>query len=160
MKEFKIEIPEGYEIDTENTDLTSGVVKFKQLPVKPWRDSEEQLIEGYLITTNSAIEHLEQMPNNDLNYNTFATYKQAKSALAMARISQIMANDKRFGGVVTDEEWADDCEIKFCIDRYNNKITKRVYFSYYLFLAFRTEEQRDLFLAENKDLVKDYLMID
>lgn len=26
----------------------------------------------------------------------------------MAQISQIMANDKRFGGVVTDEEWADE----------------------------------------------------
>lgn len=30
----------------------------------------------------------------------------------------------------------------------------------YTFLAFHTEEQRDLFLKENKDLVKDYLMID
>ena len=28
------------------------------------------------------------------------------------------------------------------------------------FLAFHTAEQRDLFLEENEDLVKDYLMID
>lgn len=26
----------------------------------------------------------------------------------MARISQIMKNDERFGGLITDEEWADD----------------------------------------------------
>lgn len=28
------------------------------------------------------------------------------------------------------------------------------------FLSFHTQEQRDLFLKENEDLVKDYLMID
>ena len=27
------------------------------------------------------------------------------------------------------------------------------------FLAFHTPEQRDLFLTENEDLVKDYLML-
>ena len=30
----------------------------------------------------------------------------------------------------------------------------------YYFLAFHTPKQRDLFLKENEDLVRDYLMID
>ena len=71
-----------------------------------------------------------------------------------------MANDERFGGVVTNEEWDDNYIDKYTIDRIKNKINTSVYSSSYTFLAFHTKEQRDLFLKENEDLVKDYLMID
>ena len=77
----------------------------------------------------------------------------------MARISQIMANDERFGGVVTDEEW-NRRGFKYTIGRNENTIEKVVYTTTWQFLAFHTEKQRDLFLSENEDLVKDYLMID
>lgn len=93
------------------------------------------------------------------NYNVFATEKQAKSALAMARISQIMANDKRFGEVITDEEWNNPDIRKYCIDRFAGKRRIDVFDTTYHFLAFHTREQRDLFLEENEDLIKDYLMI-
>ena len=79
----------------------------------------------------------------------------------MARISQIMANDERFGGVVTDEEWN------------NADINKHTLFAGYNgvieydegwgidrhFLAFHSAEARDLFMQENMDLICDYLMI-
>ena len=77
----------------------------------------------------------------------------------MARISQIMANDKRFGGPVTDEEWESKSVI-YTILRDRNKIIPSANFTTYRFLAFHTQEQRDLFLKENEDLLKDYLMID
>ena len=90
----------------------------------------------------------------------FATKKQAKSALAMARISQIMANDvEHFGGVVTDKEWGNS-DWKYVIYRSNNKIcTTAISYDYY-FLAFHTAAQRALFLEKYRDLIKDYLMID
>ena len=97
--------------------------------------------------------------NKSRNYNVFATEKQAKAALAMARISQIMANDERFGGVVTGEEWNRD-EYKSYICRVGDYIGKPDYMGSYCFLAFHTKEQRDLFLEENEDLVKDYLMME
>lgn len=78
----------------------------------------------------------------------------------MARISQIMANDERFGGVVTDEEWGDRHKIKFTIVRRQNLISYAPLYRDYEFLAFHTIEQRNLFLEENEDLVRDYLMID
>lgn len=78
----------------------------------------------------------------------------------MARISQIMANDERFGGVVTDEEWDDRNMIKFAIERRKGHFNFMSYQNVYCLLAFHTSEQRDLFLKENEDLVKDYLMID
>lgn len=154
-KEVKIVPPEGYEIDKENSTLEC--IKFKPV-TKSWRDDYSKSIDGYVIDINSVIYKLNNVTNGSSNYNLFATKKQAKSARAMARISQIMANDQRFGGVVSDEEWEDET-LKFVINRVRNTITKADFANSYEFLSFHTREQRDLFIEENKDLIKDYLMI-
>ncbi len=77
----------------------------------------------------------------------------------MAQLSQIMANDKRFGGPISDEEWADIESEKYVIDRFNNKIQLVSYYNAWYFLAFRTKKQRDLFYKENEDLIKQYYML-
>ena len=155
--EIRIPIPEGMEIDRENS--TFECIKFKPI-VKRWRDNEDVQIKGYYIYgSNSTICYSDSYFNTPNNYNIFATEKQAKSALAMARISQIMANDKRFGGVVTDEEWEHNESVKYVIQRGTKNIIKNDCYNLYHFLAFHTLEQRDLFLKENEDLVKDFLMI-
>lgn len=97
--------------------------------------------------------------NNKDNFDAFATKKHAKSALAMARISQLMAHDERYGGVVTDEEFRLAHGV-YIITRVEDIITPNRAFNEHYFLAFHTLKQRDLFLAENERLVKDYLMID
>lgn len=156
-KEIKITPPEGFEIDKENS--TFECIKFKPIEKKRWRDDEDAQIKGYYISYTG-------LPNNHCgknlqeNYGVFATEKQAKSALAMARISQIMANDERFGGVVTDEEWNNGNMEKYTIIKKSDYMTEHYCYSFYHFLAFHTAEQRDLFLQENEDLVKDYLMLD
>lgn len=159
-KELRIQVPDGYEIDKENS--TFEKIVFKRKKDQKWTELGA-VISGYYINEDSEII---DRPKSDQyyycssNYNIFATEKQAKSALAMARISQIMANDKRFGGPFTDEEQANGRIPKYCINRRGNEIIKPSYFSCYEFLTFHTEEQRELFLEENEDLVKDYLMID
>lgn len=156
-KEINIIAPEGYEIDKKNS--TFECIKFKPVQKKRWRDDEDAKFDGYYIA-GSIIKYVPTQWNVSNAYNIFATEKQAKSALAMARISQIMANDERFGGVVTEEEWEDKHTIKFAIIRRLNLISFLRLFRDYEFLAFHTVEQRDLFLEENEDLVKDYLMLD
>lgn len=158
-KELKIIPPKGYEIDKENS--TFECIKFKPEP-KRWRDTNS-VVSGYYLSGN----HIRCTPSDFYptewdcsNRSVFATEKQAKSALAMAQISQIMANDKRFGGVVTDEEWHCDSSFKYTIERRNNKIQACSCCKSYSFLAFHTTEQMDLFLEENEDLIKDYLMLD
>lgn len=86
----------------------------------------------------------------------FYDEKYAKSALAMAQISQLMPY---YGKAITDKEW-DDRHPKYVILRSNNAIMKSSCTNRYSFLAFHTEEQRDNFLKYNEHLVKDYLMID
>ena len=154
-KEIKITPPEGYEIDREHS--TFECIKFK--PFVRWRDNIRVQFNGYYITSDADITNISSMFNTQTAYNVFATEKQAKSALAMARISQIMANDERFGGVVSDEEWKNNDITKYCIIRHNDTIKRDVYYYVYCFLAFHTEEQRGLFLEENEDLVRDYLML-
>lgn len=156
-KEVKIVPPEGYEIDKDNS--TFECIKFK-LITKRWRDDREKKVDGYFIcSSDSMIQYVHNLPNSFYSHNVFATEKQAKSALAMARISQIMANDERFGGVITDEEWKDENKIKYVISRCDNKVHKDTLVCIFRFLAFHTAEQRDLFLKENEDLVKNYLML-
>lgn len=155
-KELKIIPPEGYEIDRENSTLEC--IKFKKKD-ETWRFNAKNILKGYYIDINSEITSTLYIKNAPCNHNIFATEKQAKSALAMAQISQIMANDPRFGGVVTDEEWK-NLKDKFIIIKFNSQICFNTCTTAYHFLAFHTVEQRDLFLEENKDLVEDYLMID
>jgi hypothetical protein len=163
MEDIKINVPEGYEIDKEKSviDFEKNIVDIKlKKKIEKWRDDEQNVMRGYYIGKSADIIKVSNYINNTPhNYNTFATEKQAKSALAMARISQIMANDGRFGGIITDEEWVNN-SAKYVLQKYQGKIYKWTYSDTYEFLAFHTKEQRDLFLEENEDLVKDYLMID
>ena len=78
----------------------------------------------------------------------------------MAQLSQIMANDERFGGPITDKEWNNPNIFKYVIGRQKDLL----FFDYsrttWCFFAFRTEEQRELFYQENEDLIRQYYMLD
>ena len=124
-----------------------------------WSDKEDKEAKGYIIGFESNIIFHTPTQYNHREHKYFASRKQAKSALAMAMISQIMANDiEHFGGVITDKEWGID-EWKFVICRSWNRIFTKAVRSDYYFLAFHTEAQRGLFLEKYRDLVKDFLMI-
>ena len=155
-KELKIDIPEGYEIDKENS--TFECIRFKKKEEKKYREKDNNY-NGFGVNSYGSIycDHLSSRPLE--TSFIFKTEKQAKSALAMAQISQIMANDKRFGGPVTDEEWC-GYTTKYVMIRRGNEIAFSTAVTDYRFLAFHKLEQCTLFLNENMDLVKDYLMFD
>ena len=155
-KEIKIDIPAGYVLDKENS--TSECIRLKLIKSK-FSDYDGKFpIKGFYIKDSQIFGH--EYQNNKAARDMFATEKQAKSALAMAQISQIMANDERFGGVITDEEWEDELYKKYVIDRFCNRLLYSIYITEYTFIAFHKPEQRALFLQENEQLVKDYLMLD
>ena len=156
MDTLQIQIPEGYKIDT--FDLETGLVTFKKKHVERWIDKPGRTVNGYFIDNFSRV--VQSICGIDSEtINRFATKKQAQSALAMAQLSQIIANDHRFGGPITDEEW--ECgNKKYVICRINNKICEtQIRIASYEFLAFHTPAQRDLFLKENIDLIKQYFMV-
>ena len=162
-KEIKINVPEGYEIDEENS--TFECIKFKKKILKSprWRDKIDATTESYHLTADGVKKYSGIVyPNaaNGSGKRFFATEKIAKSALAMAQISQIMENDERFGGAITNDEWDDMTIAKWCIIRCGILLATITTVKSYHFLAFHTENQLKLFFKENEDLIKDYLMIE
>lgn len=156
-KEVKITIPEGYEIDKENS--TFECIKFKKkFEVNTWKDI--RTLSGTFITSKSDFYHVPKVPvDHIVDKNMFISEKYAKAALALAQISQLMPY---YGGEITDEEWANSNLIKCSIEVWNTCIHCSYVYNERTVLAFHTSKQRDRFLSfpENVQLVKDLFMID
>lgn len=127
-----------------------------------WDDIES--IEGVWIDGSSNIcQHISLNPTNGLysglDKNVFLTEKHAKAALAIAQISQLMPY---YGGEVTDKEWHEYDKAKYVIVRGGHELVRRIGYTNYEFVAFRTEEDRTRFMSreENMRLVRDYFMMD
>ncbi len=144
---------EEYEI-SEQKGKEIIVLKKKKFKYPKWEDLER--LSGCYIAGNCIIRPASNVIANGENKNVFLTEKHAKSALAMAQISQLMPY---YGGEVTGEEW-ENSSPKYITDRYGNMINITFHTNAYYFLAFHTKEQRDAFLKNNEQLVKDYLMIE
>lgn len=159
MKEttITITIPDGYD-DIDKKALAEGKISFIKTKPTPWRKTEHN-ISGFYVDNNSCISVMGPVANIPANKNLFVSRDQARAMLAMAQLSQIIANDKRFGEPITEEEWKDATVCKRLIIRQNDRITTDYGYLNYCFLAFHTVEQRDLFLEENEDLIKQYYML-
>ena len=115
------------------------------------------MLDGYGGNYLHNIKHLKQYRVKYSTHNIAASEKVAKSMLAMAMISQLMPY---YGGAITDEEWVDTGVEKFFITKFDGRLSFGITTYNYEYLSFHTQEQRDNFLKYNKQLVKDYLMID
>lgn len=158
MEDLKIVVPMGYEIDKENS--TFELIKFKKLDeIKTMEDLHDSEIRftGYYIDTSALVERGSYINHSIENDNVFLTEKEANSSLAMSKISQLMPY---YGGAITQEEWNNIDIPKFSIIRDRDGIDFYLNHNFYMFLSFHTSEQRDRFLENNEQLIKDYLMLD
>ena len=129
----------------------------KELP-KSWEELPE--VVGYFIGGDSEIKLCSKesigSKTKYTNKSNFATEKQAKSALAAAQLSQLMAvyNDG------WEHSWETSSSYVYVIYRQNNNIKADSFASNYCFLNFRSSAIRDEFLKNFKPLIKEYFMID
>nr|DAR76324.1 MAG TPA: hypothetical protein [Caudoviricetes sp.] len=158
--EMVITIPEGYEIDKENS--TFECIKFKKIKeINTWKDIPK--LQGFYILGDSAINKLNEdwhdVSTNDENINIFINKKYVKASLALAQISQLMPY---YGGEITDEEWKDPSIPKYNILCGLGDIIGTVGYNIKHITSFHTREQRDKFMSipENIQLVKDLYMVD
>lgn len=150
MKEFKIEIPEGYEIDKEKSTFENIVFKKKEEVVNCWEDIKR--INGVWIAHLSDIQSYEGVPPYKTNKNVFLNEKYAKSALALAQISQLLPYyDSKVDWGTLDMKWV--------ISREWNNIAIRPYSMAYHVMAFNTRAEAERFLKYNEQLVKDFYML-
>ena len=154
MKQLKIEIPEGYEIDKEKSTFENIVFKEVDKGVKTWSDVKN--IKGYYITAYSEIHDLEVTTKASPNSlkNTFPTKQDAESSLALAQLLQV--RKAYIGDWIPD--WTNERK-KYIISRYENRISTDYCFNYYKDLSFPTAEMRNEFLKHNESLIKAYLKL-
>lgn len=156
-KEIKIDTPEGYEIDKENSTFECIKFKKKSKEINTWKDIE--YISGSFINNSAVITNVPIIPKEDDDKNIFISEKYAKAALALAQISQLMPY---YGGEITDEEWKDPSIPKYNILCGLGDIIGTVDYNVKNITSFHTREQRDKFMSipENIQLVKDLYMVD
>jgi hypothetical protein len=114
---------------------------------------------GYVIRIFSNIDYVKSLPNCDENKNVFLLDKQAKSALAMAQLSHIIAvANTNENGVVEEQNGYNGFTIEFDFESNMIIFFRSPYCKTYLW--FRTEEIAREVYEENKELIHDYLMIE
>lgn len=90
MNNFQIEIPEGYEIDTEKSSLKKGKIVFKELEKKLPRSWKElELVGGYYINPYAEIIVYNGASPKDSLRDVWPTEEEAKAALALSQLLQL-----------------------------------------------------------------------
>ena len=148
-KEFKIQVPEGYEIDREKSTFEKIIFKKieNELP-KSWEEVGN--IKGWFTDNMCRIEYYSGGKSTDSrDKNLFPTEEEAKASIALAQLCQL--RDRYNDG--WKPNWTDNNE-KFCIFFNNEKVYSGL--SYYTrhILSFKTFEIREEFLKNFKDLIE------
>lgn len=151
-KEMKIQVPEGYEIDREKSTFENIVFKKveNELP-KSW--GELDIVQGFFVNGESEIKEINETRDKILavegNRNVFPNREEAEACLALAQLCQL--RDRYNGGWKPD--WKNEKELKYVIEIFWGNIVKREYDCRYKVLAFKTEELRDEFLKNFRELI-------
>ena len=149
-REFKIQVPKGYVIDKEKSTFEKIVFKKveKELP-KSWDDLE--IISGFYVDSLSRVIKTSGEIYTEENYkNTFPTKKEAKACLALSQLCQL--RDRYNDGWKPD--WDNGKEYKYSIVINNGRPFVETYFNVQKVLSFKTEELRDKFLENFRDLIE------
>jgi hypothetical protein len=148
MKDLKIIVPQGYEIDEDKS--TFVFKKLNELP-KTWENLKQ--INGFYTTTMSLINVVLKtvVPNriSPTGRNIFKTEEQARASLALAQLSQLRD--------VYRKEWKPAWEgdnIKWCVFFRGNTINVGSLQNASEFLSFQDKETAELFLENFRDLIK------
>ena len=154
-KEMKIQVPEGYEIDRENSTFENIVFKKveNELP-KSWEDLYE--VGGWFVDFHSDVVTSGSMHTGDSVKNRFPTKEEAKACIALAQLCQL--GDRYNDGWRPD--WENRAQNKFiiCIHPDNkiifDKISANTHAISRHLLTFKTEELRNEFLENFRDLIE------
>lgn len=147
-KEMKIQVPDGYEIDRENSTFENIIFKkVNDLP-KTWK--EFGAVKGWFVTELSEIDYYSEGHSSDYrDKNMFPTEEEAKACVALAQLCQL--RDRYNEGWKPD--WNKETD-KYTIIYSSNKIDTS--FSVYTqrILSFKTVGIRDKFLENFRDLIE------
>lgn len=147
MKELKINIPKGYEIDKEKSTFENIVFKeINKLP-SSWKNLEH--MGGYYVNPGSSTTHYKSSYCIARLKSTFKTREQAEASIALAQLSQLR-DVYRQGW---EPDWNNEYEEKYCVVFKRNDILVLDYLCLNHFLSFQDKETAELFLENFRDLI-------
>lgn len=147
-KELKIQVPEGYEIDKENSTFEKIVFKKveNELP-KSWEDLMG--VSGCYVDSNSKVEVFKGCFTKEETKNVFPTRAEAEACLALSQLCQL--RDRYNDGWIPDFKSSDT---KYAIKPYKDGIDiLHVYFIHYI-LTFETHDKAYKFLEDHRGLIE------
>lgn len=144
--QIKINIPEGCEIDRENSTFENIVLK-RALPTK-WENIG--IIIGFVINSNSMVVPYLGTHSISKNKYVWPTKEYAQAALAMSQLLQF--RQTWIGDWKPD--WKEDV-VKYCIYSHENKIVVNVNVSTHRILSFPTVKMAEDFKTAFKELLKE-----
>ena len=148
-KELKIQVPEGYEIDRENSTFEK-IVLMKTDNYLPRSWEEFGKVKGWFVNELSNVEYYSEGHSTDFrDKNLFPTKEEAKACVALAQLCQL--RDIYNDGWKPD--WTNNAE-KYCIYFNDNKLDISYSYSAHRVLIFKTVETRDKFLENFRDLIE------
>ena len=154
-QEIEFNIPEGYVID--NSKSTENKIVCKPIEPKYPKSWDEafinNIIRGYWLGNDGDIRIADRAAVAS-DKNVFKTEKQAKSSLAYAQITQLIALPCYNGDWIPD--WDYPSQERYCITRMKYDIVKLDYSGYFSFLAFKSEKVRDEFFNGHMDLIRQF----
>jgi hypothetical protein len=148
MKTLKINVPEGYEIDKEQSTFENIVFKEikNELP-KSWEELEK--VSGYYADRMSEV-YGQVYPVSDSMRNTFATKEQAEASIALAQLSQLREVYRQ--GWKPD--WTDGTITKYTISRFRNDLIIMDNFEAEQFLSFQSRKIAEQFFENFRELIE------
>ena len=149
-QELKIEVPAGYEIDKEKSTFEKIVFKKveRELP-KKWEDLGG--VNGFYINAQSDINpYYDSEIKGTTSKNIFPTREEAEACLALAQLCQL----RDIYNEGWKPNWEDYNETKYCIEFCQGRIETIDRVNCHKILTFKTEELRDKFLENFRDLIK------
>lgn len=154
-KEFKVEIPEGYEIDKENSSFE--LIKFKKIEKKlpkTWKEfcktHPREIGEAWIaIDSRIKINSYTYERSDTEDRNIWPNENYAKAALALCQL--IKLRDYYNDGWKPD--WTDNND-KYTIVPYKNTLNRDSNLAYRRILTFKTAKLRNQFLENFRDLIE------
>lgn len=147
MKTFEVQIPEGHEIDKENS--TFEKIVFKKLEKRLPLSTNEIPDRPYYINGNGDVCKNHQLSFVKPGIHNLSTQEKAEAFLALMQLVELRD--------AWNEGWKpnwEDLTTKYAIEVIRRNPQKSSYSSLSCPLAFKSIELRDKFLEEFKDLIE------
>ena len=148
MEQNKIVLPKGWEIDkVEGNEIILKEIK-KELP-KTWEECAKIIRGVELVSVHGIVSEFESI-GIAASSKSFIPKGLGKPMLALMQL--LVCREVYRQGWKPD--WNDDTE-KYCIIVEYNTPTKHIAYNYNKILSFQSEEVRDKFLENFKDLIEE-----